>query len=217
MTQKVTVVYTLRRTRRKTIGVEIHTHGEVVVKSPLRTPIYQIETFMRSKSQWIQARLADFTQARASLPTLPGPDWEFFRGEVRPRKTSTKREAFDVFEGFVHELLPELGVSGLRYKELRVRSMKRRWGSCASDGRITLNLHLICLPDRCIKSVVAHELAHLVHMHHGPEFQQLAEQIWSGYSDTDAELDAWTAVLDKTFASKKNGTEGPVEKRIVWL
>jgi len=177
---------------------------------------------MRSKSRWIQARLADFSQARAALPTLPGPDWEYFRGGVRQRGVrlrsgSLKVEAMQVFNLFIQELLPELGVSALRYRELRVRSMKSRWGSCASDGRITLNLHLICLPDHCIKAVVAHELAHLVHLHHGPEFQQLAQQIWDGYAAADAELDAWSAVLERSVKANKNGAGSPVEKRIVWL
>jgi len=216
MNQKVTVAYTLRRSRRRTIGIEVHSGGEILVRSPLRTPLYEIETLLRAKGAWIRAKVEELTQAKANLPLLPGNEWEYFRGSPRLKRRGLRTEARRVFQEYIDELLPALGVSALRYRELRVRSMKRRWGSCAPDGCVTLNLHLIALPDHCIKAVVAHELAHLVHLHHGPEFYELVQQIWDGYKQADAEVEAWTSVLDAAD-EKEKGTNGPLEKRIVWL
>ena len=52
-----------------------------------------------------------------------------------------------------------------------IREMKTRWGSCNSaKGHINLNLKLIEKPTECIEYVVFHELAHLVHADHSPQF-----------------------------------------------
>lgn len=52
----------------------------------------------------------------------------------------------------------------------RLQEMEKRWGSCTSQGEIVLNTHLIKAPRECIDYVILHELAHLRHHHHGPEF-----------------------------------------------
>jgi predicted metal-dependent hydrolase len=57
------------------------------------------------------------------------------------------------------------------------RSMPRRWGSLSSSGRISLNPDLIRAPTMCIDYVITHELAHLIHPHHGPAFYTLLETL----------------------------------------
>ena len=59
---------------------------------------------------------------------------------------------------------------------LKIRKMKTRWGSFSRKGGVTLNLELIKAPRECIEYVVVHELCHLFHLNHGPEFYILLEQ-----------------------------------------
>lgn len=63
---------------------------------------------------------------------------------------------------------------------VRLSRAQRRWGSCAGDGTIRLNWRLVQAPDAVRRSVVANEVAHLVHFHHGPQFHALLRQIFDG-------------------------------------
>jgi predicted metal-dependent hydrolase len=61
---------------------------------------------------------------------------------------------------------------------MRLRRMKRTWGSCSSRGVITLNPHLVKAPPECIDYVVAHEICHLREHNHGRAFYALQEQLY---------------------------------------
>ena len=56
---------------------------------------------------------------------------------------------------------------------LMLSNAQRRWGSCARDGTIRVNWRLVMAPDMVRRSVVAHEVAHLVHFDHSPAFHAL--------------------------------------------
>lgn len=67
---------------------------------------------------------------------------------------------------------------------LALTSAQRRWGSCAADGSIRINWRLIMAPDFVRRSVVAHEVAHLLHFDHSPRFHALLAQLYE--DDMDA-------------------------------
>ena len=60
---------------------------------------------------------------------------------------------------------------------MRLRWMKRTWGSCSAKGMITLNPQLIKCPPECIDYVIAHEICHLQEHNHGPGFYALQEAL----------------------------------------
>lgn len=60
---------------------------------------------------------------------------------------------------------------GATMPEIRVAEMKSRWGSCLSKkGIITLNTLLLEVPRPCIEYVILHEMCHLIHPNHSPDF-----------------------------------------------
>ena len=63
--------------------------------------------------------------------------------------------------------------------EVRFSTNQRaRWGSCsARDGTILLNAALAHMPAWVLEAVIAHELAHLFHRDHGPQFKALLRQV----------------------------------------
>lgn len=56
------------------------------------------------------------------------------------------------------------------YSEVKIKSLKTRWGSCDMHKNITLNLYLMELPWDLIDYVILHELNHTEIMQHGPKF-----------------------------------------------
>lgn len=65
---------------------------------------------------------------------------------------------------------------------------QRRWGSCSDKSRIRINWRLVQAPDFVRRSVVAHEVAHLVHFDHSPAFHALLARIFEGEIDA---ADRW--------------------------
>ncbi len=61
---------------------------------------------------------------------------------------------------------------------LMLSNAQRRWGSCARDGTIRINWRLIMAPDMVRRSVVAHEVAHLVHFDHSPAFHAMLGELF---------------------------------------
>jgi len=48
------ISYSLIRSKRRTIAIQIDTFGDVIVRSPLRTSISYIENFLLQKDDWIK-------------------------------------------------------------------------------------------------------------------------------------------------------------------
>ena len=69
--------------------------------------------------------------------------------------------------------LPDVQRYGSEKPIVRIRRMKKRWGSCTSDGVMTFNTELVKAPIDCLDYVLVHELCHLVHVNHSPEFYRL--------------------------------------------
>lgn len=78
---------------------------------------------------------------------------------------------------------------------LKVRRMKRRWGSCAHAGHITLNTLLIKAPPLCIDHVIIHELCHFKEFNHSKRFYALMDKSMPDWRDHKAQLNALTPTL----------------------
>lgn len=78
--------------------------------------------------------------------------------------------------------------AGVAVPALRLTRAGRRWGSCSTKGVVRINWRLVMAPDHVRRSVVAHEVAHLVHFDHSPAFHALLDRLFEGEI---AEADAW--------------------------
>ncbi|WP_234266433.1 M48 family metallopeptidase [Hydrogenophaga sp. NFH-34] len=84
------------------------------------------------------------------------------------------RQAQPLFVQRLDHFAPLLGV---RYTRLRLSSAGTRWGSASADGTIRLNWRLIHLSPDMLDYVVVHELSHLRHMDHSPQFWDVVASV----------------------------------------
>jgi hypothetical protein len=127
--------------------------------------------------------------AARRMPTLHGDELRCGGDEAgiaRRIETFLKRRALEIMSHEVAEYATAAGVSAV---SVSVGDAGTRWGSCSSQGRIRLSWRLILAPPAARRFVVAHEVAHLVHLDHGAKFQALEARLYgSGLSEAKTAL-----------------------------
>ena len=98
-------------------------------------------------------------------------------------------KAADQFSASFERCWPVFEKQGFKKPNLKIRSMKTRWGSLSSKGNLTLNTKLILAPRECIDYVLTHELCHLAHKNHGPDFYRLLERAMPGWEKYKTKLE----------------------------
>lgn len=70
------------------------------------------------------------------------------------------------------------GLAGVSVRSVSVGDAASRWGSCSSSGAIRYCWRLILAPPEVLRYVVAHEVAHRLHMDHSPAFRRTEERLF---------------------------------------
>lgn len=96
-----------------------------------------------------------------------------------------EREALALFESDMADYCDKARLDRV---PVALSRAQKRWGSCSDRRRIRLNWRLVQAPDFVRRSVVAHEVTHLVHFDHSPAFHALLRDIYEG---DIAKADAW--------------------------
>ena len=73
-----------------------------------------------------------------------------------------------------------IGVSPGR---VTIKSMRSRWGSCSTTGRISLAWNIIMAPVEIVDYLIVHELCHLVHHDHSEQYWSLVGAILPDHRD----------------------------------
>jgi len=163
------IEYTLLRSARRTLGVEVSPEGEVIVRAPRLFPKYRIKAFLREKAAWIaraQARARSRIQAAATQP-LTAAELAALRAQAKA-----------YLPGRAAYYAEKLGVD---YGRITIRAQKTRWGSCSAQGNLSFNCLLMLAPPEAIDSVVVHELCHRRHMDHSPAFYAEVLRVFPDY------------------------------------
>lgn len=78
----------------------------------------------------------------------------------------------------------------IKYPKLKIKDMKKRWGSCSKSGVIVLNLKLIQAPSHCIDYVIVHELCHLIEHNHSPKYYKLLDRMMPDWRERKKRLES---------------------------
>lgn len=215
--------YKVRYTRRKTLGLYIHRNGDIEVRAPRAVAQRTIVNFVEQNVSWIEKQLATLgDRVEHARLSYEAESTHYFLGSPQPlaQLLQTPSHILDAqdpaytqqqlrewyrleaklrFPRILHRYESWLSDHGLDYPEIRIRSMRRRWGSCSSLGHINLNLWLIRLPEEAIAYVIAHELSHLLEFNHSSRFYRILDDIMPEWKSCKQELEAHPAALAMTF------------------
>lgn len=156
--------YSIIRSDRKTIAIQITPDGQVVVRCPHRVSDRGIREFVTAKTPWIRSHLAK----------LPAPAPKFTAEEIR----ELKRTAAGFLPQLAAHHAPRMGVT---YGSVTIRTQRTRWGSCSARGNLSFNALLVLVPPEVAEYVVVHELCHRRHMDHSAAFWQEVASYLPGY------------------------------------
>lgn len=154
--------YSIIRSRRRTLSLEVTRDGQVVVRAPLRADQNLIESFVASHELWLQRALE---RREAHNAAHPEPT------EAR-RSALIARAKAEIPQRVAYWS----GVMGLSPAAIHITSAKTRFGSCSAKNSLSFSWYLMDYPDEAIDYVVVHELAHIRHHNHSPAFYALVEQ-----------------------------------------
>lgn len=162
--------YTLIRSKRKTVSLEVSENLQVIVRAPLDMSVKRIEEFVTKNEKWIE-------KAKERVINLP----QFDKEEINKLYKIAK------------EILPEKierysELMGLKPTHVSITKAKTRFGSCSNKGRICFSVYLFAYPEKAIDYVVVHELAHLKYLNHSKEFYSLIEHYLPDYKERKALL-----------------------------
>jgi hypothetical protein len=176
-------------------------NGSFKLTCPWRTTRQAALRWALDQREWIEAQLA---RAEPPLPLEPGAVipvegeptrivWDAdaprapilgggelrcggpVEGVSRRIELFLKRRALEVMSSEVADYAVAADVMA---SSVSVGDAGSRWGSCSSTGRIRLSWRLILAPPAVRRYVVAHEVAHLVHLDHGARFKVLESQLY---------------------------------------
>jgi len=74
---------------------------------------------------------------------------------------------------FLNEVKKYAHIIGVKPKEIHIKGMKRKWGSCSKQGRLTFNSLLLEKDYETVKEVIIHELLHLKYHRHDRIFREM--------------------------------------------
>ena len=173
--------YTLIRSDRKSIAIELKNSQEIIVRAPRRMPDAKIRAFLREKTEWILA-----AQERLSIREAENAGREELSASDIKKLRKLAKEIIPVRVSHYANLL------GVTYGRIAIRTQRSRWGSCSTKGNLNFNCLLMRAPFEVIDSVVVHELCHRIEMNHSKRFYDLVHSVFPEY-------DKWHGWL------KKNG------------
>jgi hypothetical protein len=206
-----------RRARRVSLRIDAQARAAVALAPP-GTSTRAITRFCRQHAAWLAARLARLApsvslQPGAEVPVFGAPHRlvhigprgrpvTLAEGEIRvagPAAHVTRR-AVDGLKRHARTWLADRSADhaarlDVAVGAVSVRQARTRWGSCAPGGRLSFNWRLVFAPDWVADYVAAHEVAHIVHPHHGPAFWQAVGELHDAVAPARAWLNAHGAGL----------------------
>ena len=154
--------YTVIRSRRRTMALQVTRDAQVVVRAPVHAPQQEIHRFVAEHEDWLRKQIARQEQRLSSHPP-----------RSREEQETLRQKAKETLPPLVRQWARQIGVEPAGVK---ITSARTRFGSCSGKNSLCFSLYLMEYPPDAIEAVVVHELAHIRHHDHSPAFYAEVEK-----------------------------------------
>jgi len=191
--------YTLVRSKRRTISIQVHPEKGVLIRAPRLVSERRIEKFLKEKETWVKKHIEKVEKKRAqisnqkhTLKFLGKPlsqttlqnltnkkqleSW--YKAQALPILEKRTEHFTKILQQNYKPLIPRKAPTP---GQVKIRSYKSRWGTCHANNAITYNWRIIMAPPLVVDYLVAHEVSHLIHKNHQKRFHALLEKLLPGY------------------------------------
>ena len=197
--EEIPVVITTRRGLRNiTLRPKLNPRREIHISKPWLVSENAAIKFLVSKQKWIECI---FQKCPDKVVLKSGDKIEFLGRVVElvhvPTMRSNKLDgdkmlvggAPEMFERRVRDVIKAEFLVELKNiirttprdlwpQRIALRDTTSRWGSCSSTGTMSFSWRLAFAPVEVLRYVVMHELAHVRHMDHSPEFWATVRELY---------------------------------------
>lgn len=164
----ISLNYTVKRSKRKTVGLEITKDCEIIVRAPKGMTDKAISEFVEKYSAWIAKKLPA-VQKRAERSR-----------EIDENEAELRRAAYETIPPLVEKYSK---IMELKPSSVKITSAEKRFGSCSGKNGLCFSWRLLAYPTAAVEYVVVHELAHIKHHNHSAAFYALIEKYMPDYKE----------------------------------
>jgi predicted metal-dependent hydrolase len=132
----------------------VYPGGRLVLTLPPQVSRAHAENFLKRHSRWVHRALKRYI----AKTKLPGGKRDYVQHREEARDLIKRR--IEHFNGY------------FRYKfgRITIRNTTSRWGSCSKKGNLNFSYKIVYLKPELQDYIIVHELVHLRHFNHSPEF-----------------------------------------------
>ena len=201
--------------QRKSLMLKILSEDAILVKAPLRSADSAIQKFIDSKRGWIDRHLkkmkmlANFANSfdfdnliyENAIPIMETKSLrlDYERLSERTRLKTIKNQYLSMFSVLKERTLQLAEKFRFKVDKILPCSSTVKWGSYSSTGELKLNYKVIILPQNLVDYVIVHELCHIRHMNHKPQFWREVERFYPDYKKARNEMKLYSFVLKTKF------------------
>ena len=204
----------ITKSNRKTVSIFVERDGSVSALVPDSLENETIKEVLSSKSYLIHKNLAEWEQLNErqvlreyvsgqsflylgrnyrlklvddTLGELVFKQNTFFMGRSEVRSGEAYFIAFykKKLELKLKNLIPIYeNRLGVKASDFKVMDLQNRWASCTKKGNVNFHWKCAMAPIDVMHYIVAHELAHLIHMNHNAAFWNAVDKVVPNYSES---------------------------------
>ncbi|MEE1312341.1 MAG: SprT family zinc-dependent metalloprotease [Lachnospiraceae bacterium] len=164
------LTYTVIKSKRKTLAIQITSDGSILVRAPKQMTKEEIKKFVWQQENWIQKHQKKVEVRKKEVGQLVKLNEE--------EKQKLKEQAKKVFK---EKAAYYARIIGVNYGRITIREQKTRWGSCSQKGNLNFNFRLLLAPEKVLDYVVVHELCHRKQMNHSKIFWSEVARVFPEY------------------------------------